>query len=115
MACIKQLDQDPVESGDADTEKALQQHGEEFVKLIKKYPNLLKPSFNKGEPAHGVYHKIETGSHTPCKTKRRPIVRDSAKAEAGKAAWDQMIKDGLVERVKAGTNTDWSSAFHLVP
>ena len=40
---------------------------------------------------------------------------DSAKAAAGKEAWDQMIKDGVVEKVKAGTNTDWSSALHLVP
>ena len=40
---------------------------------------------------------------------------DSAKAAAGKAAWDQMIEDGVVEQVKAGTNTDYSSALHLAP
>ena len=39
---------------------------------------------------------------------------DSAKAKAGKEAWDQMIEDGVIEEVKAGTNTDWSSALHLV-
>ena len=40
---------------------------------------------------------------------------DSAKAAAGKAAWEQMEKDGVIERVKAGTNTEWSSALHLQP
>ena len=40
---------------------------------------------------------------------------DSAKAAAGKAAWEQMERDGVIERVKAGTNTDYSSALHLAP
>ena len=40
---------------------------------------------------------------------------DSAKAAAGKEAWEQMERDGVIERVKAGTNTDWSSALHLAP
>ena len=40
---------------------------------------------------------------------------DSAKAKAGKEAWEQMIRDGVIEEVKAGTNTDWSSALHLAP
>ena len=40
---------------------------------------------------------------------------DSAKAAAGKAAWEQMERDGVIERVKAETNTDYSSALHLVP
>ena len=40
---------------------------------------------------------------------------DSEKARKGKEAWDKMIEDGVVEEVKAGTNTEWSSALHLVP
>ena len=63
----------------------------------------------KGEPTHGIYHKIEAGSHAPCTTKRRPIIIDSAKAAAGKAAWKQMERDGVIERVQADTNTDFSS------
>ena len=39
---------------------------------------------------------------------------NSAKAAAGKAAWEQMERDGVIERVKAGTNTDFSSALHIV-
>ena len=39
---------------------------------------------------------------------------DSEKARKGKEAWDKMIEDGVVEEVKGGTNTEWSSALHLV-
>ena len=115
VACMKALDQGQVVKIKKSPEELLKLHQEEYVKLIKKYPQLLNPDFKKGEPTHGVWHKIETGTHLPCKTKRRPIVMDSAKAAAGKAAWEQMEKDGVIERVKAGTNTDWSSALHLVP
>ena len=39
---------------------------------------------------------------------------NSARAAAGKAAWEQMENDGVIERVEAGTNTEFSSALHLV-
>ena len=115
VACVKQLDEVSKVKKKLSVEEMLSLHDESYVKLIKTYPQLLKPSFSKGEPSHGVYHKIETGSHAPCKTKRRPIVMDSAKAAAGKAAWEQMEKDGVIERVSPDTNTDWSSALHLAP
>ena len=105
----------PSEESKKSVESQLYLHAEDYVQMIKSYPQLLNPDFKKGEPTHGVYHKIETGTHPPCRTKRRPIVMDSAKAAAGKAAWEKMEKDGVIERVKAGTNTDWSSALHLVP
>ena len=114
VACVKQLGESKEKKKKSINEQ-LQAHSEEYVKLIKSYPQLLEPSFRKGEPDHGVYHKIETGSHPPCKTKRRPIIMDSAKAAAGKEAWEQMERDGVIERVKPGTNTDWSSALHLAP
>ena len=112
VACMKQLDPTVVKK--KSIEEQLKLHSEEYVELIKSYPKLLKPSFSKGEPTHGVYHKIET-TGPPCKTKRRPIVMDSVKAAAGKAAWEQMERDGVIERVKADTNTDYSSALHLAP
>ena len=92
VACMKQLGSDPPTKQKSINEQ-LEMHDAEYVNLIKKYPKLLEPSFNKGEPTHGVYHKIETQG-PPCKTKRRPIVMDSAKAAAGKAAWEKMEKDG---------------------
>ena len=96
-------------------EEQLQLHDERYIKMIQAHPQLLNPSFTKGEPAHGVYHRIDTPpDHPPCRTKRRPIIMNSAKAAAGKAAWEQMERDGVIERVKAGTNTDFSSALHIV-
>ena len=112
VACMKKLD--ATVNKKKSIQEQLKLHSEEYQNLIKAYPKLLEPSFSKGEPTHGVYHRIETQG-PPCKTKRRPIVMDSAKAAAGKAAWDQMIRDGVVEKVKAGTNTDYSSALHLAP
>ena len=47
------------------------------------------------------------------KAKRRPIIADSEKARKGKEAWDKMEEDGVIEKVKPGMNTDWSSALHL--
>ena len=99
VACMKQLD----ESVDKkkSIEEQLKLHSTEYVKLIRRYPKLLEPSFNKGEPTHGVYHRIDTQG-PPCKTKRRPIVMDSAKAAAGKVAWEQMEKDGALRGSKPG-------------
>ena len=54
-------------------EEILKLHPAEYVKIIKKYPKLLNPTFEKGEPAHGVYHKIET-TGPPVTAKRRPII-----------------------------------------
>ena len=39
---------------------------------------------------------------------------DSEKSRKGKEVWDQMERDGVIEKVKANSNTDWSSALHLV-
>merc|ERR1711989_141989 len=81
--------------------------------MIKRHPELLEPSFQRGKPAHGVWHRIDTADHPPTTAKRRPIIADSEKARKGKEAWDKMLEDGIIEEVKPGSNTDWSSALHL--
>ena len=111
VSCIKKLETEkPVK---LTTEQALSQHSPEYRKMIETYPELLEPTFKKGKPAHGVYHRIETGDQPPAKSKRRPIIADSEKAKKGKEIWDQMLKDGIIEKVEPGSNTDWSSALHL--
>ena len=112
VACMKALDKEE-ESKALKLEDQLAVHDPKYVQLMKKYPKLLNPSFIKGEPVHGVFHKIETGSHPPCKSKKRPIIANAAKAEAGKKAWLQMEADGIIERVPPGTPIEWSSALHL--
>ena len=74
------------------TEECLKLHAPEYVNLlnnINKVTKLLNPTFDKGEPAHGVYHRIET-TGPPVTAKRRPIVANAAKNAAGKAAWEKM-------------------------
>ena len=114
VSCIKKLGQEEEKVAKKSVEEQLQSHDPKYVSLLKKYPALLNPNFVKGEPVHGVWHKIDTGTHPPSKAKRRPIVSNAKKAAAGKAAWDQMIADGIVEKVKAGDNTEWASALHIV-
>ena len=44
-----------------------------------------------------MYHKIET-TGPPVTAKRRPIVANEAKNAAGKAAWEKMERDGVIEK-----------------
>ena len=113
VACMKALGEPEKEEQIEDIEQKLRQHPEEYVKLIKSHPKLLNPTFSKGPPIHNVYHKIETGNHPPCRTKRRPLIANAEKAEKGRKAWQKMERDGVIERVKPGDNTDWTSALHL--
>ena len=112
VSCMKKLDQKPGKNK-ISNEDALKMHDPEYADLVKSYPQLLNPSFQKGEPVHGVWHRIETGDHPPCKAKRRPIIANAAKAAKGKEAWDKMVEDGVIEKVTPGMNTDWSSALHI--
>ena len=113
VACMKELSENAgPEKKKLSVEESLLLHEEEYANLIKKFPKLLNPTFSK-TPTHGVFHKIETGNHPPSKGRRRPLIANEAKAAAGKAAWDQMAKDGVIERVKPGDNTDWASPLHL--
>ena len=116
VACVKQLGVKKEGVKKKSLEEQLEMHDKEYVDLIRKYPELLNPTFSKEEPVHGVYHRIDTEpGATPCRAKRRPIVSDPVMAAAGKEAWEQMERDGVIERVKAGSNTEWTSALHLVP
>lgn len=108
---MKQLDKPVKES--KSVEQQLKMHNKKYADMIRRYPQLMNPTFSKGAPAHGVWHKIETADHPPCKSKRRPIINNPAKAAAGKAAWEQMEKDGIIERVPAGEPTDWTSSLHI--
>ena len=41
------------------------------------------------------------------------MIADSKKAAEGRRVWEQMLKDGVIEEVKGGTQTDWTSSLHL--
>ena len=111
LACMKALD--PENKNKISLEDSLKVHAPEYQDLLKSFPKLLNPSFKKGEPVHGVYHKIETQG-PPVTTKRRPIIANKAKNDAGKAAWEKMERDGVIERLPPDTPTSYTSALHLV-
>ena len=112
VSCVKKLS--PENKKIKSAEEGLKLHAEEYANLLRRFPKLLSPSFSKEEPVHGVYHRIDTDpDKPPCKAKRRPIPLNSTKAAAGKAAWDKMIEEGVIERVKADTKTEFTSALHL--
>ena len=83
---------------------------EDYRKLLEKYPNILKPNFK--EVKHSVRHAINTGNALPIRTKARPLLPGSPKAVNGKAAWDEMVSLGIVEKVNAADQNFWS--FPLV-
>ena len=91
----------------------MEQHETEYIEMIKRHPQLLKPTFDKKPPVHGVYHRIDTADHPPSRAKRRPLIADAAKAAEGRWIWKQMEEDWVIERVNPGANTDWASALHL--
>ena len=112
VACIKRLGEKPSVL-QMEVEKALKLHEEEYASMVKAHPELLKTSFQKGRPAHNVWHKIETADHPPCKAKRRPVLANREKDKMGRETWEKMLADGIIEEVKPGSNTDCSSALHL--
>ena len=95
-------------------EAALDKRHPEYVKMIRTYPQLMEPSFIKGKLAHGVWHHIDITDHPPTKSKRRPIIANSAKAAMGKERWDQMEQDGIIagKHTKAhGIRHKWLSGL----
>ena len=83
-----------------------------YQKIIDAHPDVLKVTFLK-EPLHGVVHDIPTGNNKPCKAICRPIMAGTEKAIKAEATWRQLEKMGVVEKVKAGDPTLWSSPLHI--
>ena len=110
LACMKQLD--PETKTKLSSDESLQIHDKEYQEMIREFPKLLNPTFEKGEPVHGVFHKIETTGN-PVTAKRRPIIANQTKNALGKAAWEKMEKDGIIERVSPDAKTTYTSALHL--
>ena len=113
MTCVQKLEQNQsanFNTSEADLEKLLKIVPEPYRKLVKKY-DILKPNFQV-KPKHNIVHRIETGSSSPATCKVRPIPAD--KMPEVKALLDEMEKSGVIEKVGANSNTNWSSALHVV-
>ena len=85
VACMEELEMSEEKESKVKKKLSIEEqlllHEERYVQMIQAHPQLLNPSFTKGEPAHGIYHRIDTPpDQPPCKAKRRPIIMNSAKA-----------------------------------
>ena len=81
-----------------------------YKQLLDKYPTILHPNFT--DVKHSVRHTVNTGDTLPIRSKARPLLPGSPKAINGKAAWDEMVRLGIVEKVNAADHNFWS--FPLV-
>ena len=83
-----------------------------YQKLLKEFPEILTPNFK--DVKHSVVHAIPTGDAKPIRSKARPLLSGSPKAQAGWAAWKQMIDLGIVQKVTAEEAQEaWSFPLHL--
>ena len=91
-------------------EELLKAVPEKFRNLIKKY-DILVPNY-KITPKHGISHSIETGQNSPATSKVRPIPADLLPQV--KKMFQEMEHAGVITKVNANSNTNWSSALHVV-
>ena len=85
-----------------------------YQRLLDKFKDIQEPNFNDLSTKHGVTHKIPTNG-PPFKAKLRPLMPNSEKAIKGKEAWMEMVRLGVVEKVKPNDSTEWVSPLHLTP
>ena len=103
-----------IEAIDSEKEKKKEIHDPKYIKMLDKYPDILKPNFKQAKTKHGIEHKILT-SGPPCKARTRPLMPGSPKAVQGREAWMELVDLGIVQKVPPGTPVPWSSALHLQP
>ena len=84
-----------------------------YKDLLKKFPGILKLSFDLEKSKSGVIHRIDTQDHPPCRAKRRPMMPGSEKEKEAKKAWDELVQLGIVEAVDPSKPNNWSSAVHF--
>ena len=64
VACMKALEGSDKKQTKLSIEQQLQLHEDKYVRMIRAHPQLLEPSFTMGEPAHGIYHRIDMAEAT---------------------------------------------------
>lgn len=82
-------------------------HNQYSELLLKKYSDILTPSFDSDSNKHGVEHHIVT-TGPPVHAHARRL--DPEKLEAAKAEFKRMEQMGIIRR----SNSAWSSPLHMV-
>ena len=86
-----------------------------YKEVLGRYPQLLKQTFAEDTSKNNIQHKIPTGNAKPCRAKTRRLIPGSPKAIKAKAAWDQLVRLGIVEKVDPSAPNLWVSPIHFVP
>ena len=76
--------------------------------INEKYPDLITPHKNSNKKYSGVYHRIDTESHTPVFAKPRQF--NVQKLKAARSEFKTLQKDGVISFSKS----EWSSPLHIV-
>ena len=95
VAAVQALAEDEVSSHDEDINIL---PDSPYKRVLAKFPGLLKQNFNAEPTKSDVIHRIKTEG-PPIKAKVRKLLPGSQKAIKAKAAWDELIALGIVEKV----------------
>lgn len=79
-----------------------------YLDLLRKYPNIIRPTPTLEEPTHGVVHHIVTNG-PPVHCKPRRLAPD--KFKIAKEEFDRMLSTGIIRP----SSSPWASPLHLVP
>ena len=90
----------------------LEAHDQKYLRLLKKYPGILKPNFKEVNPKLGIKHVIDTKDKPPCQAETRPLLPGSEKEVKAKEAWQELVDLGILERVPP--NTPSHGAAHSI-
>lgn len=81
---------------------------DEYHRILAEYPGLTQPLRTPSEPAHGVYHHIETkGPPVACRPRRLP----PEKLRVAKTEFAHLVETGICRP----SSSPWASALHLAP
>ena len=86
-----------------------------YKELIKRFPGILKLSFDKDSSDSGILHRIHMDPDAkPVRSKVRKLLPGSPKEVAAKKAWQELVELGVVEPVDPAQQTTWVSPVHFV-
>lgn len=77
--------------------------------ILEKYPNLISPHRDTNATKPKIFHRIETGSNPPTFSRARQL--SAQRCEIAKEEFKKLLKAGII----SPSNSEWSSALHMVP
>lgn len=79
-----------------------------YLKLLARYPSLLKPTFSSAVASHNVRHYIQTTGQ-PCHSRARRLSK--MKFDIAKAEYEELLSLDIIQP----SSSPYSSPLHMVP